>query len=167
MNDAIRKLEARIARLEKRSGRSQGIVSIEKTRKHLLEHEIPRFEQGYEDEEYIKRAIGAIIRGLERSLITIILEKVETQLNHIEDKTKKERMILDRLAPGHFSFNTNGTMYQEIRNQGHSVWDHHEVFVSLGDFINRVDRGKHTDQLKEMTNHFLDEAIEGCRALGI
>ena len=119
MNDAIRSLEMRIARLEKQSGRSQGIVAIEKMRGYLLEHEIPRLEQGYEDEESIKRALGANIRRLERELITIILDKGGTQLNHIEDKTKKERMILDRLAPGHFSFDTNGTMYQEIRDQGH------------------------------------------------
>lgn len=161
----LRNLENRIARLEKSSGRSQGITIIENLREYLLENEIPFFEG--EEDKYIKAAMGAPIRRVMRDLITLVLKKIEVQLNHIEAKTKKERLILDRLAPGHFSFNYEGGMYQEIRNQDHAVWENHELFILLEKFVKQVDTGRYLDRLEEMTNFFLDEAIVACRELGI
>ena len=120
-----------------------------------------------QEDKYIKAAMGAPIRRVMRDLITLVLKKIEVQLNHIEAKTKKERLILDRLAPGHFSFNYEGGMYQEIRNQDHAVWENHELFILLEKFVKQVDTGRYLDRLEEMTNFFLDEAIVACRELGI
>jgi hypothetical protein len=166
-SEVIRNLEKRIARLEKSSGRSQGSAIIEKVRRYLLDYEIPVFQEGEEGEEYIKRAMGANIRRLERELITLILGKIETQLNHIEAKTKKERLILNLLAPNHFTFNYEGSMYQEIKNQGHDVWQNHELFIVLERFKDRVGTGRYLHRLEELTNHFLDEAVKACREIGI
>lgn len=164
--EIIRELQARVDGLEKVSSNSQGITVIENLRRYLLEYEIPVFEKDG-DEDYIKRAMGANIRGAERQLITLILEKIEVQLEHIEAKTKEERLILDRLAPDHFSFNYEGGMYQEIRNQGHEVWQKHELFRVLGKFVKQVDTGRHLHELRERTNFFLDKAVVACRELGI
>lgn len=160
--------ESGIERLEESAdnfGRSEGITIIEDIRKYLFEHEIPYFKE--EEESYIKSSMGANIRRAERDLITLILKKIEIQLDHIEDKTKKERLILDRLAPGHFSFNHEGDMYQEIKHPDHPMWKNHTLFRIIAEFKKRVYSGKYLDRLDELTNFYLDKAVEACRDLGI
>jgi len=170
-SEIIRNIERRTERLEREAGMSQGISMIEEMRKYLLDYEIPileeKREEGREDEKYSKLVMVVNIGRLERDLITLILGKIETQLNHIEAKTKKERLILNRLAPNHFTFNFEGSMYQEIRNPDHDVWKNHELFIILERFKNRVETGRYLHKLGEMTNHFFDDAVEACREIGI
>ena len=154
--------------VEKQYGRSQGSAIIEKARRYILDYEILPFREGDPlSKEYILTSMSSSIRRLEKELITLILKKIETQLNHIEAKTKKERLILNLLVPNHFTFNYEGSMYQEIRNQGHDVWQNHELFIVLERFKDRVGTGRYLHRLEELTNHFLDEAVKACREIGI
>ena len=162
-SEIIRNLEMRIARLEKQSGRSQGIAIVEQIRKEIID-EIPYLK---EDQRRLELTLSVQAGRLKGKLIDLVLEKIRNQLFQIEEKTKKERAILNRLAPKHFSFGYSGKMYQEIRPSDSDVWGNHEVFILLDRFIDRVDRGINSDKAEAMTNSLLDEVIKACRDLGI
>ena len=165
MNEAIKNLESRIAQLDKRSGRSQGTAIIEKLRKDLIE-QIPYYEE-YGEPGEMEIAFKVMINYTRRQLANLVLEKIRDQLDQIKTKTKKERVILNRLAPDHFDFGWDGTLYQSIRKLDNKMWTKHEVFYLLDRFKTRLDSGRYKNKVEEMTNYFLDEAVKACRELGI
>lgn len=165
----LRNLEMRIARLEKQSGRSQGTTILENLRKSILD-DIPYMvdEIGLDDkQEIINRVNIAHINLYRGKLADLVLTKIRAQLDQIEEKTKKERFILNRLAPNHFNFGKDGSVYQDLRLLDNSTWNSLEVFKKLERFKNRVATGRYLHRLEHMTNLFIDEAIEACREIGI
>ena len=168
-SEVIRNLEMRVARIEKSSGRSEGIALLEKLRKSILD-DLPYMEDhiGLDDkQEIIDRLKYAHIKYHRGMLADLVLTKIRRQLDQIEEKTRKERIILNRLAPNHFNFGKDGSIYQDLRSLDNSTWQSLEVFRKLDRFINRVETGRYLHRIEYMTNLFIDEAIEACRELGI
>ena len=164
MKNVIRNLEIRIARLEKQSGRSRGIALVEEIRKEIID-DIPYIK---DNQRHLDLNLSVQVGRLKGKLIDLVLEKIEAQLSQIEEKTKKERAILNRLAPNHFSFGYKGKMFQEIRPTDSEVWGKHRVFLLIDDFIEDVDDfGVDPDEAEAMTNELLDEVVKACRELGI
>lgn len=162
--DVLRNLESRIARLEKRSGRSQGIAMADQIRKEILD-DLPYLK---DNQRHLELTLSVQAGRLKGKLIDLVLEKIRNQLSQIEEKTKKERAILNRLAPNQFSFGYMGKMYQEIRPSDSEVWGKHRVFLLIDDFIEDVDDfGVDPDEAEVMTNELLDEVVKACRELGI
>lgn len=163
-SSVLRELEMRIARLEKRSGRSQGIAMADQIRKEILD-DLPYLK---DNQRHLELTLSVQAGRLKGKLIDLVLEKIRNQLSQIEEKTKKERAILNRLAPNQFSFGYMGKMYQEIRPSDSEVWGKHRVFLLIDDFIEDVDDfGVDPDEAEVMTNELLDEVVKACRELGI
>lgn len=163
-SSVLRNLEIRIARLEKRSGRSQGIAMADQIRKEILD-DLPYLK---DNQRHLELTLSVQAGRLKGKLIDLVLEKIRNQLSQIEEKTKKERAILNRLAPNQFSFGYMGKMYQEIRPSDSEVWGKHRVFLLIDDFIEDVDDfGVDPDEAEVMTNELLDEVVKACRELGI
>ena len=154
---------------ETQHGRSQGTAILEKLRKAILD-DIPYIEEhiGLDNKQFIIDRINhSFINYHIRILLNLVLKNIITQLDQVEKKTQKERHILNRLAPNHFNFGKDGSMYQDLRSHDNPVWESVEVIRLLERFKNRVATGRYLDRLEELTNYYLDEAIKACRDLGI
>ena len=168
-SEVIRNLESRIARLEKQAGRSGGTAILEKLRKSILD-DLPYIEKhiGLDDkQEVIGRIKYNHIKYHRGMLADLVLTKIRRQLDQIEEKTRKERIILNRLAPNHFNFGKDGSMYQDLRLTDDSTWESLGVFRKLDELMDRVETGRNLHRIEDMTNLFIDEAIEACREIGI
>lgn len=157
--------EGSIDQFENQYGSSIGIAILDNLRNDILEYIDSTKASNLENSRVIDPIISYIFSA-EEKLGNLILEKIRNQLESISEKTRKERLILNRLAPNHFSFDDSGFAYQSLRNLENETWKSHSVFTVLEQFKEEV-KAKSSDILESLVNDFIDQAINSCRDLGI
>ena len=108
-----------------------------------------------------------LLRPLLRRLADLVLDKIKCQLDGIAEKTKKERLILNRLAPNHFDFSYDGDQYKEIQNMDHRIWTDNDLFYTANRLEKRLLSGRYADRIESMVGQFVEVGIEDLQRLGI
>ena len=156
-------LERRVAHLERQAGNSRGIAILGSLKKEVS-NKVSSLRREKRDDQYINREVWGVLRRYYFKLMRLILDKINYQLSSIAEKTEKERLVLNLLAPDCFNLNK---MFEEIRETDHKVWTDKELFYRFDRFAKGVLNGRYTGRIESMTERFVEFAIGECRKLGI
>lgn len=161
MNDRMRNLELRLARLEKRSGRSPAIVRLEKCRDGILETYLNSLTRSGLPADYMNNKAWLRVTMAKEDILNIILAKFNYLLDQIQDKSKIELMVLKRFAPSYQFLNIS-----QLNHSGHPVWEEVSklpLFRTLDNLREQMDR----EFSEETLNRLINKAIKECQLLGI